>query len=475
MVDLKVVEGRITNPESERLEFKSCKKSLSKDFWPTYSALANTFGGTVIIGVHDETHEPIGIDDPDKIIKELWDLLNDGKKVNVNLLSPDDIRIINIDGKTLIQVDIPRAERRKRPVFINGTMENGTYKRTGEGDYHCTVSELKQMLRDSSETSQDSNVIMKLTMGDLDMQSVAAFRERMSKRNPSHPWNDRNDEDFLRLIGACASVDGTVHPTIAGLLMFGLDYSIMAELPNYHLDYLEFADGTDDWTFRITTGSGEFTGNVYTFLTEVSNRIILLNNRGKDIEGMSRIDDTSLIRAQRELLVNALVHADYAGLRGVRAEWRQNTFKVRNPGNLRIPLDEMFEGGISDPRNPHLALMIGLIGMAERAGSGVSDVVSYCRRHGIPDPLYTETTDPETVSVTLRLSTPSGSEGLKEAIREMMSRDPTISIDSIVGRTGVDRNKVTRTINSMKAEGIVNRVGGTRGHWVISGPMNGIQ
>ena len=310
MIDLKVVDGKVSNPESEYLEFKSCKNRLSKDFCPTYSAFANTFGGTVIIGVDDETREPLGIDNPDKIIKELWDLLNDSRKVNVNLLSPKDIRTIDVEGKALIQVDIPRAERRKRPVFINGSMENGTYKRNGEGDYHCTVNELKQMLRDSSDSSQDSEVVTGITIEDLDMQSLASFRERMSNRNPSHPWNDRDDEEFLRLIGAGSRVEGVMHPTVAGLLMFGFDYSIMAELPNYHLDYLEFADGTNDWTHRITTGTGEFTGNVYTFLTKVSNRISMLNDRGKDLDGMSRIDDTALIRAQRELLVNALVHAD---------------------------------------------------------------------------------------------------------------------------------------------------------------------
>ena len=59
MIDLKVVDGKVSNPESEYLEFKSCKNRLSKDFWPTYSAFANTFGGTVIIGVDDETREPL--------------------------------------------------------------------------------------------------------------------------------------------------------------------------------------------------------------------------------------------------------------------------------------------------------------------------------------------------------------------------------------------------------------------------------
>lgn len=290
----------------------------------------------------------------------------------------------------------------------------------------------------------------------------------MSKRNPAHPWNDKEDGEFLRLIGACArSGDGVLHPTLAGLIMFGYDYSIMSAIPNYHLDYLEFPDGGDNWTYRITTGTGEFTGNVYNFAIEVSNRLMMSNDRGKTMDGAVRADDSPLIKAQRELVVNALIHADYEGLRGIRIEWRRNVFSVRNPGNLRIPLDEMLAGGISDPRNPRLALMLGLIGMVERAGSGVSDVVSYCRRLGISDPSYMETAEPETVMAILRMRLDNDSDGLEGLVIEMMRNDPTISFDTMSRRTGVERNKLSRLVNGMKERGIVKRVGGTRGHWEI--------
>ena len=468
MTELKITDGKIVNPESDRLEFKSCRNKLSKDFWPTYSAFGNTFGGTVIIGVDDETRTLIGVNDPDKIIKELWDLVNDGKKVNVNLLSTDDVRVMNFDGKQIIKIHIPRAERRKRPVFINGSMENGTYKRNGESDYHCSIDELQQMLRDASEISHDSEVIDRMSIDDLDIRSLTSFRERMASRNPSHPWNDKSNEEFLRLIGACSKgQDDHTHPTLAGLLMFGFDYSIMSVVPNYHLDYLEFADRVDNWTFRITTGSGEFTGNIYNFMIEVSNRIIMANERGKEIAGMSRVDDTGLIRAQRELVLNALVHADYEGLRGVRIEKRDNTFSVRNPGNLRIPLKDMFDGGISDPRNPRIALMLGLIGLVERAGSGVSDVLSSCRKMNIPDPVYTETVDPETVTVLLRTRIVNDENSIETIIIETMRKNPSVSIDTISEQTGLERNKVARIINKMKKSGLVERIGGTRGHWMV--------
>ncbi len=470
MTEFRIIDGRIMDKESEYLEFKSCKKALSNDFWPTYSAFANTFGGTVMMGVDDDTGELIGVDNPEKVTKELWDLLNDNRKVNVNLLSPNDVIKKEISGKTVIEVHVPRAERRRRPVYINGTMDRGTYKRNGQGDYHCSISELQQMLRDASDTSHDSEVIERMSIDDLDPQSIQSYRKRIASRNPTHPWNDKDDKDFLRLTGACSKAeDGLMHPTLAGLLMFGYDYSIMSIIPNYHLDYLEFPDDSENWTYRLTTGTGEFVGNVYNFLIGMVNRLMVMNRRGKDLDGAERVDDSLIIKAQRELAVNALIHADYEGLRGIRVEWRESTFSVRNPGNLRIPLDEMLEGGISDPRNPRLALMLGLIGMVERAGSGVIDVVSACRASGMPDPIYKETIEPETVTVRLITRSANESVELEKLITDMMRRDPSVSLDSISERTGVGRSRVARLVNDMKEGKIVERVGGTRGRWMVNG------
>ena len=468
MASLGIVGDRLSVQGSVDVEFKSCVTSLSKDFWPTYSAFANTFGGTIVLGVDDKTHEAVGVRDPDKIIKEIWDLLNDPKKVSVNLLSPSSIEKEEVANKTIVIVEVPRAERRKRPVFVNGTMESGTYKRNGEGDYHCSIEELAQMLRDRSDIPQDSVCVEKATLEDLDGESISSFRSRMSNRVPSHPWNSRSDEDFLRLVGASSKgEDGNMHPTIAGLLMFGYDYSIMAELPNYHLDYYEFGRSDREWNHRISTGTGMFAGNVYNFLCEVSNRISIVNSAQKVLDGMERVDDTDSMKAQRELAVNALVHADYRGTRGIRIEWRPDSFTASNPGCLRVSMREMLEGGISDPRNPHLLLMTGLIGFSERAGSGVSGIVEACRRAGTSEPRYEERSDPESVTVRLDHGSGNDSESMQDAIKDLMVRDPSVSLDKISKALGKDRSKVMRIVNSMKADGIVERLGGTRGRWNV--------
>ena len=471
MPEYTIAKDIVTTAESEIFEMKSCRDSLSKDFWPTYSAFANTFGGTALLGIEDGTHRIIGVNNPEKIIKELWDLLNDSKKVSANILSSSDVLVKEHEGKTLIEIHVPRAERHKRPVYINDTMEHGTYKRNGEGDYHCSIDELSQMLRDSAETSQDLELIDTLDLDALDDASIRGFRERMVKRNPSHPWNDKNDTDFLKMITAVSrDKEGAWHPTLGGLLMFGYDYSIMSIIPNYHLEYLEYPVGSDKWTYRLETGTGEFTGNIYNFLMISSNRLSLMNPRRKELDGTERIDETKLMRAQRELLVNALTHADYRGMGGIRAEWYPDSFSVRNPGNLRIPLEYMMKGGISDPRNPHIAVMMDMMGMAERAGSGVSETVSSCDEMGIPRPCYKETAYPATVNVTIKWGISDNFNSIRIKIKEMVRDNPKISMDTIAANLGLDRNKIIRTMNAMKEKGELERIGGTRGRWSVKSP-----
>lgn len=255
------------------------RRQAPGEFWPTYSAFANSFGGTIVLGLTEDPRDrrrlvPTGVGDPEKIIRDLWDQANNPQKVNVNLLSEDDVRIEDEDGRRLVEVTVPRAERRKRPVYINESMNSGTYRRNGEGDYHCSVTEVAEMLRDSREELMDSALCTEVLVRDLDRETIDSYRTMMANIGGEHPWNKEPQDEFLRLIGTARFDEtGTLRPTIAGVLMFGRDYSIVRELPAYMLDYLEYPDDGNDWAFRMTTDTREWAGNLFGFYMYVSNRL----------------------------------------------------------------------------------------------------------------------------------------------------------------------------------------------------------
>ena len=67
---------------------------------------------------------------------------------------------------------------------------------------------------------------------------------------------------------------------------------------------------------------------------------------------------------------------DFFLARGVVIKKDTGEIIMENPGSIRTGKDQMLKGGISDPRNKTLMKMFNMIGIGERAGSGVPDICS---------------------------------------------------------------------------------------------------
>lgn len=87
-------------------------------------------GGIILLGIDEVDNELIitGVENVDKVIKDFWSTLN-GEKVNKNILKNEDLEVIDIDNKSVIKINIPRAYYKDKPIFINGNPYKGTYKR----------------------------------------------------------------------------------------------------------------------------------------------------------------------------------------------------------------------------------------------------------------------------------------------------------------------------------------------------------
>ena len=368
-----------TYKENNRIEAKKVAGGLPKSIWATYSSFANTNGGIILLGVDEDNDKGLiiaNLENPEKLITDFWNTVNNSNKVSVNILKEKNVQIIEHDGKRIISIEIPRAERMDKPVFLNNDIWNA-YRRNGEGDYRCPKESVRAMLRDAAIKTQDMLILEKTPFSAFDYETVKGYRNAMRAVRPNHVWDNLDHDDFLFKLGAIGrGEDEKLHPTAAGLLMFGFECEIVREYPHFFLDYREQFDCDLRWTDRITSSSGEWSGNLFRFYYKAYNKLIQ-NPRIKvpfKIEKGYRVDDTPVHKALREALANCLINADYYGEGGVVIMNHVDRITFENPGTLRIKIEEAISGGVSNPRNVVLMKMFNLLDIGERAGSGIPSI-----------------------------------------------------------------------------------------------------
>ena len=407
MLTQKDIKRMIDDWETEVVEFKRAKGAVPASFWESYSAFANTDGGVIVLGVAEDGHKHtvIGVTNADKMVAEIWNNANNPQRVSANVLFNHQVYKVDYQGKSLVVVEVPRAERTERPVYVGRDVFRGTYRRNGEGDYHCSQEAVEAMIRDKCPETADNCLLEDMTIADLNQESIANYRLMFGQSKPEHAWTRIPDDEFLVKIGAAKKDSkGVVRPMISGLVCFGDFVTISNVLPNYFLDYREcLADGSR-WTDRVAAHDATWSGNIIDFYFRIYDKItssvkvpFRLDDRGL------RINETKVHKALRELLANALIHADYHGRQGIVIEKRYSKLMFRNPGCLRMAKEAAIGGGRSDARNSRIFNIFSLINIGERSGTGLSDIYSIWKEYGYEQPSIAETYQPDQVSVVVQV------------------------------------------------------------------------
>lgn len=376
------LEMLATYKENSLLEVKSARGGLPNSLWESYSAFANSEGGVIVLGVKENSKDGSlyveGLDDVRKLLKDFWNMVNNRQKVSCNILTDSMAVPDKLEGKDVIVIRVPRAERTSRPVYVGSDPRTGTYRRNFEGDYHCSIDEVSLMIRDSALVTDDNKLLTDLDVSVFCPDTVKSYRNIFQLIRQNHLWNKEDDAMFLRRIGAVREDKdtGKFHPTVAGLLMFGYEYEITAVFPNYFLDYQE--NRTNGiyarWTDRITSQSGDWSGNVFDFLLRVIPKLQADLKVPFMFKGNQLDEDTPLHKTVREATVNMLANADFYGRRGVVVQKGAEGFRFANPGSMRVSLTEAIQDSASDPRNGVMMKMLAMVKYGERAGSGLQGI-----------------------------------------------------------------------------------------------------
>ena len=252
----------------------------------------------------------------------------------------------------------------------------------------------------------DDVVMEKMDISALGMETIERYRSFMKGKTPEAPVLKLLMPEFLiKLSVLKRGRKDKLVPTIAGLLMFGKESCIREEFPNYFLDYREELQGVKlGWNYRMTSDDGSFNGNIFEYYNNVIGRLVAHGDHEFAVNKMkNEVGKDLVVSALKEAVSNAVIHADYYGRQGIVIRKKENLLTISNPGRLLIPKEEILAGGISDPRNPTIFKLFNMIGVGDRAGSGMGRIYDAWKTQNWPKPVFEANADPYRVTLKLEV------------------------------------------------------------------------
>lgn len=218
---------------------------------------------------------------------------------------------------------------------------------------------------------------------DLDPLQFERARNTITARTGDRALLTLGDAELAKAIGAVETVDERLVPTFAGLLLLGREDALRRHIP------------THEAAFQVLAGSevrmNDFFRRPLIELADLFEERFKARNQEREVQvGMVRvpIPDYSFM-AFREALLNALFHRDYGRNESVYVQWHPDHLRITSPGG--------FPEGVHTrnllthepkPRNRRLYEAGKRLGLVEQTGRGVDKVYEGQVRYGRPVPDY---------------------------------------------------------------------------------------
>ena len=477
------IKKLIQNGEKIDVEFKESRNALTKDVFDTVCSFNNRNGGHILLGVNDK-RDIVGVseDKVDKVIKEFTTSINNSQKMYPPLyLLPE---VFEIDSKKVIYIRVPEGYQVCRH---NGRIWDRSY----EGGINITDhAELVYKLYARKQGSYFVNkVYPNLDIDFLDASVIAKAKRMAVARNKNHVWENMSDEELLRsanliLTDPETKLEGI---TLAAILLFGKDNSIMSVLPQHKTDAIFRVENKDRYDDRDV---------VITNLIDSYDRLIAFGQ--KHLNDLFVLDGIVNVNARdrilREIVSNTLAHRDYSS--GFPAKMIiddekitiENSNLAHGIGALDLQKFEPF------PKNPAISKVFREIGLADELGSGMRNTYKYTRLYSGAFPLFEEGNIFRTIIPLKKIATQKvGGNGvaqdvahsvaqdvahsvaqdvahdkiaLVEFIKEKIRENDKITRKTIADEAGVSVKTIERTIKEIDNLRYIGS--GSNGHWELT-------
>ena len=358
--------------EGSKLEFKRDLSSL-KPIMKTLVAFANTAGGILVIG-RDDNGTIIGLNDVLQAEESIASAIAD----SIMPAMMPDIEIVTFETKELLVIKVSHWSG---PFYLKTEgPEDGVYVRLGSTNRKAGHEILAELHRTKRGVSFDQEPCTELSEDDLDMaKAESAFNS----------VNRSIDKHKLESLGLVVPYAGRRTISNGCIILFGKEIHRNRFFPDARVSCARFR-GTDKSQFIDRL---DIEGGILDAVKDVPKFIRRNTRLFSKIESFKREDIPAFPEvAVREVLVNALAHADYS-LTGMRilVSIFSDRMEIQNPGMLPFGMTlEDFRAGVSKIRNRVISRIFRELGLMEEWGSGYKRIVNACGAGGYPEPEWAE-------------------------------------------------------------------------------------
>lgn len=381
--------------ETLSIEFKSdIKKYSDNDLFEDVVAFANTEGGDLylgveddgtITGVHPEHANPITL----------------GAYIANNTVPPISTRCeIVEDEKPVLRITVPKSyggivatrsgKILRRRMKIDNKPENVPMYPT----------EIATRLSDLRLLDYSTMIVLEGSFADIDPLELERLRRIVLAYNGDKALLELDDGELLQALGFTREQNGTVYPTIAGILMVGKVSSIEKFVPT-GISSFQVLEGTsvrvnEDYTLPVLAAIEKIVAHTEVWNPEQELEMGLFRMPAPEFDK----------RALREAIVNAFCHRDYSIMGRVRVAITDEGLTIANPGGFieGVTIQNLLT---AEPhgRNQLLADALKRVGLAEKTGRGIDRIYEGSLIYGRRLPDYSNST-PKTVSLFIPRSKP---------------------------------------------------------------------
>ena len=419
-----------------------------------------------------------------------------------------DVYLQNIDGKTMIVVEISAGKQRPYYIKSDGVVK-GTYIRVSGTTRLADRDITTEMYYEDEGRSYDSVIRKDLSITNEEIQDLCAKMKEVAIANSKTDAQRQSIKDVTKnqLLnwGILAEAeDGSIHPTNAYVFLTGQD----AFLSKIQCGMFK---GT---TRAVFVDKREYEGILWQQVEDAFQFVLRNIRLGAKIEGLYRQDIYELPPDSiRELIINAVMNCSFIQPSHIQVAIYDDRLEITSPGGLMpgVTIERMKEG-YSKIRNRALAHAFSYMNLVEAWGSGIPKLIRAMKEYGLPEPefidmeigfrvnLYrkqadadfvmetctsgetdeeintseetsgetdeeintNEETNEETSGETIEEKSPS------EKILTIIKENPHITQMQLTKKTGLSYGGVRYVMKQLQMDGILERIGATKnGKWII--------